>query len=196
MRKVIFIPADLTQPCEVKELSDDSYREIRELVGGAPDEARYDRDAVVYVHGNGAAEGLDPNERATRYAHTQSEAGQRHGYAIDTPLRALPYLLYGDAVLIGSDEQNVPQRFLEPDRLGWVLERKDGAALVEGDRLDRDLAGPREAAERLAAKHEAKTERELDADIDNALRAVRGEQVEQQQRRPPEREEGLEMGGP
>ena len=65
----------------------------------------------------------------------------------------------------------------------------------EAARLAEDLAKAREAAERLAAKHEATIERDLDADIENALRAARGEQVEQQ-RRPPERSEGLEMGGP
>jgi hypothetical protein len=97
-----------------------------------------------------------------------------------------------------SREQRAERPAVERPAAVEAPGREDAEAgddLDESARLREDLAKARAAAERLATQHEVKAEREADLDIDAALRAVRGEHVEQQ-RPPPQRDQGIGIGGP
>jgi hypothetical protein len=97
-----------------------------------------------------------------------------------------------------SREQRAERPAVERPAAVEAPGREDAEAgddLDESARLREDLAKARAAAERLATQHEVKAEREADLDIDAALRAVRGEHLEQQ-RRPPQRDQGIGIGGP
>jgi hypothetical protein len=128
MPKAILIPCSPLQSCQHVELPDapDHLGYLAELVGGEPEEARYDPDASLYVDDNGIAVQRARNERATRYALAQSEAARQHGVDPGTPMRELPYALHGDAVLVGrgadGELTDVPDRFLDPGYLNWDFE--------------------------------------------------------------------------
>lgn len=128
MPKAILIPCSPLQSCQQVELPDepDHLGRLAELVGGDPEEARYDRDAAVYVDDNGIAMQRARNERATLYALAQSEAARQDGVDPETPMSGLPYSLHGDAVLVGRGADggltDVPDRFLDPGYLGWSFE--------------------------------------------------------------------------
>jgi hypothetical protein len=128
MPKAILIPCSPVQSCRQLELPDEPghLSRLTELVGGDPEEARYDPDVVVYVDDTGAVKQRARNERATRYALAQSEAARRRGVDPGTPVSDLPYSLYGDAVLVGQGADgeltDIPDRFLNPDYLGWNFE--------------------------------------------------------------------------
>jgi hypothetical protein len=96
------------------------------LLGGDPEQARYDLDAAVYVDENGLSLHRARNERATRYALAQSGAARQRGVDPGTPLSGLPYFLHGDAVLVGQgaggELTDVPERFLDPGYLGWSFD--------------------------------------------------------------------------
>jgi hypothetical protein len=78
-----------------------------------------------------------------------------------------------------------------------VGEAAGGAVAQWADPIDVGIKVD-ESAERLAARHEAKAKREADLDLQASLRAVRSAQVDQveQQRRPPQRDGGIEISGP
>jgi hypothetical protein len=125
MLKAILIPCSPLQSCQQIELPDEPNHlgRLAELVGGDPEEARYDLDAAVYVDENGLSVHRARNERATRYALAQSGAARQRGVDPGTPMSLLPYFLYGDVVLVGRGAEgeltDVPNRFLHPDYLGW-----------------------------------------------------------------------------
>jgi conjugative relaxase-like TrwC/TraI family protein len=81
-------------------------------------------------------------------------------------------------------ERNAERPAREHDVAGREPSRDHAGAVEEVDesaRLAADLATAREAADRLAARHEAMAERVADHDVDAALRAVRGERSGEQQ---------------
>ena len=125
MSKAILIPCSPLQSCRQIELPDEPRHlgRLAELLGGDPEAAHYDANAVVYVDENGRAMSRARNELATRYALAQSEAARQRGVDPGTPMSELPYFLYGDAVLVGRDADgnltDVPARFLDPGYLGW-----------------------------------------------------------------------------
>lgn len=129
MPKAILIPCSPLQSCRQIELPDDpdsQFTLLGEIIGGDPEEARYDRDAVVYLDENGVAKHRARNELLTRYALAQSEAARQRGMDPGTPVSALPYSLHGDAVLVGQDADgrlaDVPDRFLQPGYPGWSFD--------------------------------------------------------------------------
>ena len=128
MRKAILVPCSPLQSCRQIDLPDAPYHlgRLAELVEGDPERAQYDLDTALYVDGNGASLGRARNERATRYALAQSGAASRRGVDPGTPMGELPYLLYGDVVLVGETGDgslaDVPKRFLDPGYLGWSFE--------------------------------------------------------------------------
>jgi hypothetical protein len=131
MTTAILIPADSFLPCRIIELpsGDAALDTITQLVGGQPEQARYDRDAALFVDRNGVALLRARNDRATQYALVHSEAARTRGVRPDTPTNALPYALHGDVLLVGVEEQgcltDLPERFYDPDHLGWEIQDLD-----------------------------------------------------------------------
>lgn len=129
MPKAIVIPCSPLQSCRVIDLQAAPHHlgRLAELLGGDPEAAYYDANAVVYVDENGSAMRRARNELATRYALAQSEAARQRGVDPGTLLSALPYCLYGDVVLVGRDDDgkltDVPARFLDPGYLGWSFKQ-------------------------------------------------------------------------
>jgi hypothetical protein len=89
------------------ELPDDHHAEIRHILGGSPDRAVYHREALLWVHGNGAREGLRSNLPAWTLACAW------RGLTLD-------YELFGDIVVTGrtqdGDAQALPARLAEQAR--------------------------------------------------------------------------------
>ncbi len=119
---VIVVPADPARPCRIVSVrrGDRGFRQVSELVGGAVEEAVYDRDALLYLNDSGRMLGFPVNERITQYVRNDSEAAEQHRQ------RHSPwpddYVLCGDVVLAGSfaqasdrawagDACDVPERF-------------------------------------------------------------------------------------
>ncbi|WP_042422318.1 DUF3846 domain-containing protein [Streptacidiphilus anmyonensis] len=87
------------------ELSDDAHHaEIRRILGGSPDRAVYHREALLWIHGNGAGEGLPSNLPAWTLACAW------RGLTLD-------YELFGDVVITGrtsdGDAEALPARLAE-----------------------------------------------------------------------------------
>jgi len=104
--RVIVIPADPSQPCTAVTVSGDAWHSaIGRLVGRPAERAVYDRDAVLWLNGDGAA-ALPPNRRATQYAFGHSAAAARDR----TDPAAPPYHLHGTVVVTGAgpDEEAAP----------------------------------------------------------------------------------------
>lgn len=97
--QVIVVPAEPTQPCTLLDIPDGEWHATRtRLVGDTTERAVYDRDAVLWVDGDGAA-ASPANPRATRYAFGHSAAGRQHHTDPDNP----PYWLYGTVLVTGDD---------------------------------------------------------------------------------------------
>jgi hypothetical protein len=117
--KGIVIPADQVAPCQLVELPNDHHAEraaLEALVGGPVERVRYDVDAQLYVHQEGALLLLPVNPRATAHAMRDSEAARRIAEGVGPAAR--PYDLHGDVVLVGTpatiedlENQDVPPRF-------------------------------------------------------------------------------------
>jgi hypothetical protein len=116
---LLLIPAAPTRPCQLVPLpgGPDQLSRLGELVGGSVEPARYDRDAHLYVNGDGGPLGLPVNRRATSYIRARSLAARLHqarGRAWEPW-----YVLRGDVVLAGTDpgdpdrDLEAPPRFLE-----------------------------------------------------------------------------------
>jgi hypothetical protein len=102
--QVIVIPADDSQPCTAQALPDDGWRAaLARLAGPVTDRAVYDRDAVVWVDGEGAG-ALPPNRRATAYVWGHSQAAAQHGTDPASP----PYWLHGTVIITGEDSSGLP----------------------------------------------------------------------------------------
>ena len=105
---VIVIPVDQAEPPRVVQLDQAGYQHVKQLVGGAvADPGRYDRDAIIWVDGDGANRGLPPNVRVTRYVFGHSQAAAQNRTDPDAP----PYWLHGPAVITGGDYDTPPARF-------------------------------------------------------------------------------------
>jgi hypothetical protein len=111
----VLVPADETRPCiriTLPRVETGAYwTELGRHVGGTPQPARYDRDALVYVEDQSAWTSA-PNRRVTRYIWGHSEASAQHQTDPENP----DYWLHGDAVIIGAgtdeDPADVPRRIL------------------------------------------------------------------------------------
>jgi hypothetical protein len=118
MPLVLLIPADPSRPTRLEHLPDgpeDRLVRLRQLVGGAAEIARYDRDAHLYVNADEGPLGLPVNPRVTRYVRQRSLAAKLHrAQGCEWPST---YVLRGDVVLAGGDpldpdgDLNVPLRF-------------------------------------------------------------------------------------
>lgn len=110
--RAIVIPADPAEPCSEIVTGDPGWHDtLRHLVGGLPEPARYDRDAVLWLSDDSAAS-QPVNSRATAYAFGHSEMAARNG---TDPARP-PYQLHGTiivtgAVLGGQPPSDAPARF-------------------------------------------------------------------------------------
>lgn len=103
----VLVPADETRPCTrvtLPHLDTGAYwSELGRHVGGSPNAAQYDRDALVYVEHDSARTSAR-NKRLTRYIWGHSEASAQNQTNPDNP----SYWLHGDAVVIGADSRNDP----------------------------------------------------------------------------------------
>jgi hypothetical protein len=99
--QVIVVPADDSQPCTTVAVPDREWHAgLARLAGPAPERAVYDRDAALWLDGDGAAT-QPPNRRATRYAFGESEAGRQHRTDPAHP----PYWLYGTVLVTGAGDE-------------------------------------------------------------------------------------------
>jgi hypothetical protein len=125
--RVIVVPADTSQPCTTLTVTVETWPDaLVRLVGHPAESAIYDRDAVLWLNGDGPGV-LPPNRRATAYAFGLSAAAARNGTDPANP----PYWLHGTVAVTGpaADDEitGVPARLYA----------------LFGIERDEDPAGPR-----------------------------------------------------
>lgn len=114
------------------ELTDDGHHaEIRHILGGSPDRAVYHREALLWVHGNGAGESLPSNLPAWTLARAW------RGLTLD-------HQLFGDVVITGRGPDGDAEPLsadLSAQARRYRDHPRDAPALAaEGPRLQRGRA--------------------------------------------------------
>jgi hypothetical protein len=106
--KALYVPANTTQP--VQEIEVNGISDVSDVVSGAPEATRYDRDSVLWVNDTGRIDGMMMNTRATDYIKSDSAvAKQGRMKGVDPE-----YGLYGPVVITGEElSADVPERLIE-----------------------------------------------------------------------------------
>jgi hypothetical protein len=109
--KALYVPVDTNQP--VQEIEVNGFNDIRDRVGGLPEQFRCDIDLLLFRNYTGSVGGLPLNPRATDYMKAESVAAHVGG------IQNAVYDIYGDAVITsdvimyGELNTDVPERLIE-----------------------------------------------------------------------------------
>lgn len=122
--QAIFIPVDFNRKVTLVEV--DNYGQLGALLGGTPERAVYDRDAEVYVNGEGISAGLGYNLGASEYVAQCSDSAEQHDGWVDVDL-------YGNVVMTGPNQTDVPERLIEEFH---VTQRQTVDELLTLQRMD------------------------------------------------------------